>query len=407
MKKLLFLFTVLAMLVSCSKNIDIFRSRIVIKGKLPVASSLKGKASESKEVNSLSDAVSVLVFNSSNYSVFPVKNNSFSAEAYYGIASALSFLDTANRLIGCLSAGGLNVLPLVSLSDGENTLIDLSNLTLDGGMVIPANNPIGNGIGLNDEEVNWYKEIGAYYESISKNIDVDNDGVVDILVKKNIRISTLFHTDIGIYGLNDREPVIIDTSDIAINYYVRIEGGKATIPVNSEEVSLSGPLGDSYTDIVQERYALCPDGFIAIFKRTGLDNLAAFKKGDYTLDISGEEYSINYSNICPKYFLIVAAPKIHTNSAGEITSISLEYQKCDGSPVNPENFIFLVQVQLGIQNQNISLGAGLYSTPESNPNPEKYNFILDAPVPLENLERITICYQDLLGNEFDQSWDPE
>ena len=73
-----------------------------------------------------------------------------------------------NRFIGCLNAGGLNVLPLVSLKDGDNTIIDLSSLTLAGKLVIPANNPIGDEIDLNDGEVNWYKELGAYYESLSQ-----------------------------------------------------------------------------------------------------------------------------------------------------------------------------------------------------------------------------------------------
>ena len=117
---------------------------------------------------SLSDAKKVLVFNSTSYKVFDIVNNSFTADAVSGTATAIAFLDANNQYIGCLTAGGLNVLPLVSLKDGDNTIIDLSTLTLDGTSVIPANNPLGNSILLNNEEIAWYKELGGYYESLSK-----------------------------------------------------------------------------------------------------------------------------------------------------------------------------------------------------------------------------------------------
>jgi len=104
---------------------------------------------KSAKLLSLSDAKKVLVFNSTSYQLFNIEGSSFTAEALSGTATALAFLDEGNRYIGCLCAGGLNVLPMVSLKNVDNTVIDLSTLTLDGTSVIPANNPIGDEISLN------------------------------------------------------------------------------------------------------------------------------------------------------------------------------------------------------------------------------------------------------------------
>jgi len=59
-------------------------------------------------------------------------------------------------------------------------------LTLDGTNVIPANDPIGDEINLTEEEIEWYKELGVYYESLSKNIDADNDDVLTFLIRKTL-----------------------------------------------------------------------------------------------------------------------------------------------------------------------------------------------------------------------------
>jgi hypothetical protein len=68
------------------------------------------------------------------------------------------FSGCRKRYIGCLCSGGLNLLLLVGPKDGDHTIIDLS-----------------------EEEIDRYKELGSYYESLSKNMDADNDGIPDIL----------------------------------------------------------------------------------------------------------------------------------------------------------------------------------------------------------------------------------
>ena len=157
-------------LISCSKDNSTNNQGVIIKGTISAGGSRKSaNITASNTGYDLSDAKTILVFNSSGgYELFNIEDNSFAVRAMQGTATALVFLGIDNSFIGCLQAGGLNVLPLVSLKDGENTVIDLSQLTLEGTNVIPANNPIGNEINLNQAEIERFRQFGSFFESLAE-----------------------------------------------------------------------------------------------------------------------------------------------------------------------------------------------------------------------------------------------
>jgi len=413
MKNLIGSVALAILLLSCGKNNDsnsTNSSRVVIKGTISSANLSKNSVLKSASPLSLSDTKKILVFNSSgSNSVSSVTGSTFELTAAAGTAVAISFLDANNKFIGCLHAGGLNVLPLVSLKNGDQTVIDLSTLTLDGTNVIPANNPLENGIGLKASEIEWYLELGSYYESLSKNIDVDNDGVPDMLVKKQILLSTHYSVSVGKWGINTtRQPQLNDTSTFNIIYEIRVSGGSAITPASASAV-LSGPEGDPYTFITQGNYTKAPDGFIAFFARE-TDNIQSlpFKKGIYDLTLDGISYKLNYSNVCPKHFLIIPEPTLHTNANNEVTSVSIEYKLPDQSSVIAENFVYLVQLHIiGLNKTMLYEVGGLFTSPDTNPNVEKYNFNLQTPIPLSSITNMGVNYQDLLGNEYDIGWNNE
>lgn len=379
---------------------------VVIKGSIS-GSSKKSSLLKSAGELSLADAQKVLVFTSTGYKLFDIRNESFNAYALAGTATALAFLDANNQYIGCLSAGGLNVLPLVSLKDGDNTIIDLGGLTLEGTRVFPNNDPIGNEIDLSQEEIARYRELGSYYESLSKNIDANNDGEPDILSKKDFNISTIFHFDCGSWGLNQQPPVVNDTASFLVNYMIRIFGGKSLIPQNTA-IAFSGPLASPYTDIFQEAYSPAPDGFISAFVRrppTSPENESRyfnppFSEGLYTVRLDNAEYTLNYSNINVKYFLILALPTVHTNAGNEIVSVSIAYQDMEGMPIIADNFVYQTQISLGGRTSNLSVMGALWENPEAKTNTELYNFVLPEPVPYSELQNISVMYVDLIGNSY-------
>ena len=411
MRNLILVFVIVFLIVSCSKDDDSksINSGIIIKGSI---SGITLKSTEFKSANSLSlsDAKKVLVFNSSDYKLFTIEDSAFTAEAQSGTATALAFLDAENRYIGCLCSGGLNVLPLVSLKDGNNTIIDLSTLTLDGSSVIPANNPIGNEINLDEDEIVRYKELGAYYESLSKNIDTDNDGIPDILNDKQFTISTLFATQGGQWGVNNTDEPVIDTSQFFINYMVLISGGKG-LDFSDGSASFSGPEVDPYNDISLHGFNLTPNGpqgFLSSFKREIFpappgtpewNVLRPFKKGTYALTMDGNKiYSLNYSNISSKYYMVLVIPTLHTNNEGKLVSISLEYKLPDNTTiVNPVNILTDVMVHLGNPQE-------FYHSPWLTVETGFTTINLDSPLEISSLHHIDIFYDDLLGNQYDIIW---
>jgi hypothetical protein len=395
-------------ILSCKKsdNLELNAPRIVIKGTLS-GSNMKSGASYKANALSLSDATKVLVFNGTSYKVFDIVNKSFTAYAVSGTATAIAFLDANNQYIGCLTAGGLNVLPLVSLKDGDNTVIDLSTLTLNVTSVIPANNPLGSSILLNNEEIAWYKELGGYYESLSKNIDSDNDGVPDILSKRDIGLSTIFIISCGPWTLNNAAMQVVDTNHIFINYVLRIGTGKALKPVDTKAI-LSGPSGSPHNDITQLSFAFGPDCFIASFGRKAAESpgnpfgsvLLPFEKGTYTVTLENKNYTLNYANISAKHFFILAKPTIHTNSNNEIVSVSIDYRDAENNPVTAENYVYETQVTLeGSQNRLVQMGA-LWENPEAKTNTDLYNFKLPTPVPMSQLSMLSVMYLDIIGNSY-------
>jgi hypothetical protein len=262
-RNLIPLFVLFLAFAGCNKDNSTNTNGIIIKGTISAGSSTKSTNLKSTNTAyTLADAKKILVFNSSGgYQLFNIEDGSFTARAMQGTACALVFLTEDNSFIGCLQSGGLNILPLVSLKDGDKTVIDLSNLTLEGSNVLPSNNPIGNEINLNPAEIERYRQFGAFFESLSMNIDTDGDGIPDLIDRKGLYVSTIYDVNCGMWGLNNTAPEIIDTSHLTINYTLRIWGEKSIIPQNTE-VTLSGPEGSPYNDIEKSYYTPAPDGFI-------------------------------------------------------------------------------------------------------------------------------------------------
>jgi len=402
-----FLFT------SCDR-IDSALSGIQIKG--TISSETKKNSSDSGEYTAytLNNASKVLVFNSSGeYEIFEIKDSTFAVRALQGTAVALVFLADDNTFIGSLQSGGLNVLPLVSLSDGENTVIDLSTLRLEGTDVLADNNPFGSEILLSEEEIERFRQFGSFFKSLSENLDTDSDGKADILDKKELFVSTMHNIYCGSWGLNEQNAVI-DTTHIYIDYFLRIWGGKNLTPDNAQ-LTLSGPEGLTDAETINSDFAPAPDGFISFFNRPTDQSLQqpfqtrfpAFRNGIYTLQIDGADYQLHYSGVDAEYFFVLAIPTVHTNENDEIISVSVEYRDLGGEVIEPENFVYQTMVQLGGNNTQLSQIGSIWESPKAKFNTELYNFVLPGPVPLSDLTNIGVCYVDLVGNSYMISFNQE
>jgi hypothetical protein len=424
MKKIILLafISTVVIIYSCKKDNDNNDNNINNNTKKHVT--IKGKLSGSKkncDSLSLSDAKKVLVFGGLNLqgstgggglalSMFDIVNGSFTATSEIGTATALVFLDANSKYIGTLSIQGLNVLPLGDLANGDSTTIDLSTLTLVGNSVIPLHDPFGNEIIITQTEINSLKETDGFFESLAKNIDTDNDGVLDYLNNRQIFVKSLFSVKAGTYGTNTTQPVIADSAINKIAYGLNVSGGQGFI--TPDTVKVIGPEGN-------------PNINCAInVQNTGYNghgwNIGCGRQGDlpveqgiYDLYLDGGvPYTFSFANIDAKYNLVFVTPTLNINSSGQLISFSLKYQHSDYTNVNPDNIITNVMLQFcdstchqiynspwifSANNQTIENGY--------NASIGFYSFTLPSPVDISTLNFIYISYNDLLGNGYSNRWD--
>jgi hypothetical protein len=410
MKKTFLFILLFSFLLSCHKDNNNNGNGVAIKGNISSTGSVKKSLSSTENSFSLNDAKNVLVFYGETYSISKITDGKFSTNAPMGCAVALIFLDADNHYIGNLNVSGLNMLPLVNLSNDEQTVIDLSSVNLDGTNVLPSNNPIGNEIQISQTDINMYKELGSYFEALAKNIDTDNDGVPDNFSGKEIMVNTMFNLSMGTSGFNNTPPVMADANGLVVNYTVRIKGFKNLVPQNLN-ISLKGPDGSAYNDIVLNNYEYndncgCFDVFFNRQVQNPVDGIimAPFKKGIYTFSMDGvENHTISYSSINAKYFLVLAVPIIKTDDQGNIISVAIDYMLPDKTPAQPSKFISTLMLQFFDANMNQIYHEGsIFET--THVLPDFTNVSLTTPLKLNSVNHMNISYTDLVGNIYNLSW---
>jgi hypothetical protein len=409
MKNLFLFFIALIFLVSCNKDNNPNNSGIVIKGSIPQGIR-KSAVSDTDGSVSLSDAKKVLVFSKYYYKLYNITDGSFSVSGRIGTGVALIFLDSNNRYIGNLSSQGLNMLPLGNLTNGDNTQIDLSTLTLLGNSVIPSHDPLGNEIIISQTEINSLKSISTYYQSIAKNIDADNDGAPDVLSNKQLVVTSIFARHSGHWGHDKTPPVINSDAQCFINYSLEIQGGSG-LTFSNNNIVLSGPAGNPYSDITTWGSRINPGdgtGFMSTYCIQAKAPAGApwgtsflpFRQGTYTLTLDGNRsFTLDYSNIDAKYNLVIIAPTLHTNSEGKLTSITFEYKLPNGNVINPASMLTNVMVQCTDSQMH-----QFYNSPHLTASSDLSVLNLDSPLDISSLNGVDVWYDDLLGNQYDIIW---
>lgn len=380
----------------------------------------KSNGSMTKGTASLDNARKVLAFSKYNgatyYELYDIVDGSFEVIGQNGTGLALIFLDGQNKYIGHLSNQGLNMLPLTCLSHGDTTTINLSDLTLENGEVIPSHDPFGNEIQITANEINCLKSIDAYYKSIASNIDTDLDGIPDVLSGKELVAYTWAFVFGGHWGINNTVPAINDITRFYTNYKLQLEGGE-NLTFDNNNILLTGPENDPYNDIRLDWYMKAPEtgggrAFIATFVRETFapsdapwgSSFLPFKEGAYTLTLNGtQSCKFNYSNIDMGYNLVVVAPTLKTNNEGKLTSIRFQYGKFDGTELNPENIITTLMVQFFDKYANQFYKESNQMRLSAETGFSQLTFT--TPVDISTLERLYVCYEDLLGNNYFIIWE--
>lgn len=421
MKTLIYTLLFSILLVGCDKDY-VYIKKIRLKGKISSVAKSPGSAMKATAAGfTLADASKVLIFYGNEYDIADIKSDgSFSGRAPLGSASCVVFLTANNEYIGNLFVGGCNLLPLVSM-DEKIDEIDFSTLTLSGTRVIPANDPIGKTIKLTDKELAFLSEIDSYYEALSKNIDMDNNGEPDVMEGKQIQLYGMHSFKGGAWGTDSKSPVITSKSAITLDNGIHLVGPNELLSntANSvaENAKLSGPATNPHSDIVNSGNSYINNKeFKVNFARRNQQGQQwntplAFDDGVYTLTIDSKIFTFNYVNVNMLDYLIVAIPTLHVNSSNQLTSISISYQLSDGSPVTPRNIMSSgVDVNVAYNSANGGQIIDEVLSPTGAKYDDKYdyyNISFEKPIDMKSFTNIGISFFDILGNQYSVGWQVE
>jgi len=400
------------MFSNCSKNDPEQTNnngQATIKGTISARGAKKQYSKKGAEILSIADAKKVMVFRGSQYTLSDIVDSSFTVSTDAGTANALVFLDGNNKFIGVLCTQGLNVLPLIGLKDGDNTIIDLQTLTMPGDSIVPMHNPFGDEIDISPGEIENLRAVGSYYESLAKNIDSDNDGEPDILSNKQVSLTFHFNIRIGKMGIDNTPPDTVNPQKMFINYGIEFAGGKSLGTVSNSS-TLTGPEGNACNDIFLWGFRNTGsdrEAFLISFNRQGIpqpgnpmgNNFLPFPKGVYSFTpFPGTSYKLHFSNVDAEDNLVIVIPTLKTDGNGKIVSVSFDYSFVDHSPANPENLISDLMLQfLNTSNQQF-----LVVRPVEDHG--YYKFTFPTPVDLSTFNGMDILYYDMLGNYYNNNW---
>ncbi|MDD3490640.1 MAG: hypothetical protein PHR62_12235 [Paludibacter sp.] len=442
MKKMFILLFPALFFCSCEslfQDIDyLFMDKVVLKGKVSnaKASSSQQKAPSENEFT-LADAAKVMVFYGNQYQIIEIKSDgSFSGKVPLGNSTLVTFLTKDNEYIGNLYTGGLNFLPLQGL-DEKIDLIDFSTLTLDSKRVIPENDPVGKSIKLTEAELSFMKEVGKFYESMAKNIDMNNNKIPDLYEDITIFLSTERGFEGGKYGIKgQKEAQITGTYDLEGTNSLKIEGYvdwfSEKIKGISKNATLSGPASNPYNDIInssnQEFDDNEPDkeSYYVDFRRQSND---LFETGTYTLHIDKQNFTFDYYfDLNMKDFWVFAVPTLVTDAKGYVTEVNVEYQLKDGRKVKPEKVlsssitlmfnVYSYDKTMDVYDSWSMSGNGKPGEKASveiirrnalndlKSNFSHYTIKLPTPIKLSNIESVGTSYLDMFNNSAGNNWAP-
>ncbi|GEM_PF-595543 len=390
----------------------LFSKKVKISGKIDRSKS--GSSDNQKNTDNdytLDQAEKVLIFYGRKYDLVNIRNDgSFSGRAPLGSATAVAFLTENNEFIGNLFVGGINFLPLVS-DNGELSEIDLEELTLDGDRVIPANDPLGSQIILSEAELEFMNEVGAYYRSLSKNIDMNNNITPDVMEHGIIDITICSNFFAGKFGVNNSAAELGSFDASSINYTIFMEGPIEWISSSDnsipENAYISGPADDPCTDLRNAGNSYSNNSNFKVNFARGLNDgvFLPFPAGIYTLHIDNQEFTFYYSNLNTFNYWVLAIPTLITNSENQVTHIQLHYQFPDGTEIDPQRLLSTgISIDISGENYNNILSQLYESGDGSDPEYDYHNIELETPISLDDIQSVRIGYGDLFGNECGNSW---
>lgn len=192
--------------------------------------------------------------------------------------------------------------------------------------------------------------------------------------------------------------------NVTVNYPVSISSYNLTFTAQFDpsyaamnEVKFTGPSGSGINGIQASQMKLRADD--------GDPGTVAYYANFYDTPVIGQ-YTVNYKGTNFVFYfnasrineinehLVVPVPSI-TVSYGMLTAISWTYRNPTNGNLNPSASSFIDSIRIQIDDYN---GNRIYDEEIDDTSVKSY--ILSSPIPINNIERINLCYDDFTDNYY-------
>lgn len=335
------------------------------------------------------------------------------------MALGMIFLNGSNQLIGNMSFitshGYFNILPLTKIIGDEINLGQLffktdlygEKIALSEKNLIKENDIIS----LSEEEKEIVFAISKTLRAFIKDLDADNNGIIDFLENKFYQLSFQYHLEAGMvpeYQKNDGAFKAINFDIVRLNgFYTRLSRDRTYMPSRNYEVNFPDTWCNTW-----------PHGFVETNHYTqnnnGLDEGTHYPTdGRYEVIVNddiGESYVVNFSVLgqCENLkFALIPTPTYYVEN-GMLRKIKWKWLFLDnlkGPYIEPDVFIYNLSIQIS-DNTSGSNGRIYNSYGESQKfkwegtfltGVEREHILGRNDVPWIDCDRIDFAYNEKFG----------
>ncbi|MBK7153284.1 MAG: hypothetical protein IPH72_16175 [Sandaracinaceae bacterium] len=230
--------SLLVLLAACKRvpSDDMNQRTITLRGRIPQTDTASVPGAIIAALGP-ADAVKVIMISGNQYEIRAVSNGAFSFPVPTDRVVSLVLVGPADEYLGFVSVrDAIPGVPVQAVDDGVST-IDLGTLVASGALIAPGVDPVGNGITLDDAEIEALSELGVVARAFLEDPDVDGDGVIDLLQGREFRLQIAALRNSSFAGLVGQPAAPVSVWQMGVNV---VEDGVDTYPSSA---TVTGPAG--------------------------------------------------------------------------------------------------------------------------------------------------------------------
>jgi hypothetical protein len=307
----------------------------------------------------------------------------------------LIFLDDSNRIVGYLSlSSGIEALPLMMI-DNAVAQIDMKDINIQDGIGTPQHNPIGAGgeAEMTPDELAAYKLQSALFSTIIRNLDMNNDGVIDVLSDRPYWLMCTVDFNGGIADTTDpgdsgTTPSLNVFHFNFSDYHIQTGTLQADL-VTPDALHFASHEVGLYTFMKNGQPGTTASMYHWVLQGTSWNS---FVSGSYLITYdANRQITFNIASPLNAENYIVAAHLWYESSGTKISKVHWKWEMQNGSPIDATR---LLQKDV-----NLQFGYGVGVARQGNYHITSANAACAVDEDAASLQVIGLFCNDLFGNQ--------